>query len=107
MPAIGSLENSPMRIRDSSHQLAVNVNRAAAHAGNHAGVFDLGAVQSRQDDVRLGSGHAAQSAQDLDIHGFRLGALEHGVGNAVHAGLDLAFRHDFDFAFYGRGGQCR
>ena len=40
-PAIGSLENSPMRYASAPDEFAVNVNGAAAHAGNYAGVFGL------------------------------------------------------------------
>ena len=35
----------------------------------------------------LRSGHTAQHAKDLDVHGLRLDAFEHRVGDAVHAGL--------------------
>ena len=84
-------------IRDRPDQLAIDVNRAAAHARDHAGVFDLGAVQTRQNDVGLRAGHVAQHAENFDVHGLRLHAFEDGVGDAVHAGFHLVFRHDLDF----------
>ncbi len=94
----GKLANT---ISDGADQLAVNVNRAATHAGDHAEILDFLAVQPRQDDVGFRASHVAQHAQDLDIHRFRGHAFEDGIGHAVHAGLDLVLGHDLNFWFFG------
>ena len=71
---------------DCAQQLSVNVNRAAAHAGHHAGVFRLFAAQAHQHHVTLGAVLVAQYSQHLNTHGFRLGALKYRIGNALHSG---------------------
>ena len=38
--------------------------------------------------------------------GFGLGALKDRPGGALHAFLDFAQGHDFDFAGFGTGGRC-
>ncbi len=80
---------------ECAHQFAVNVNRAAAHAGDHARVFGLLPAEAHQDDVALGAVDVAHDAQDLDVHRLRLHTLEYGVGDAFHARLDFAQGHDF------------
>ena len=44
---------------ERANELAVNVNRAAAHSGNYTGIFRLFSVETNQDDVALRSGHIA------------------------------------------------
>ena len=46
-----------MRYAMRADELAVDIDRAAAHSGDHAGVLDLGSVQAHQDHVALRSGH--------------------------------------------------
>ena len=82
--------------RQRARQFAVKINRAAAHAGDHAGVFRLFARQAHQDDVALGAVRIPQNAENFHVHGFRLGALKHGVSHAAHAGVDLAHRNGFN-----------
>ena len=77
-----------------ARQLAVEINRASAHARNHAGIFGLGAVQTDQDNVALGTVHVAHHAQNFHVHGFGFHALEHGERCASHAFVDLVERHD-------------
>ena len=38
-------------------------------------------------------------AEHFQIHGLRLGALKYGVGNAMHAGMDLIDRYGFKLFF--------
>jgi hypothetical protein len=95
----------PDAIRDGAHQLAVNVDRAAAHAGHDAGVFHLLAMQARQDHVGLRTRHIAQHAQNFHFHRLRRYAFEDGVGYAVHAGFDLVLGHDLDFGLNAEGGK--
>src|SRR5262249_9674791 len=76
--------------RQCAREFAIEVNRATAHAGNDAGVFRLLAVKPNKDDVALGAVHVLEYAEDLDLHGFRLGALEHAVADAARAGVNLS-----------------
>ncbi len=77
-----------------ARQLAVEINRASAHTGNHAGIFRLGTMQPDQDNVALGSVHVAHHAQNFHVHGFRFHTLEHGKRGPFHAFVDLIERHD-------------
>ena len=54
------------------------------------------ARQTHQDDVALGAVGVLQNPENFHSHGLRLGALEHGVGHAVHSGMDLADRNGFN-----------
>src|SRR5581483_10350668 len=51
--------------------------------------------KAHQDDVALGPVGIPQDAQYFDLHGLRFGALEHGVGDTMHATVNLADRNDF------------
>ena len=79
-----------------SRQLAVQINRAAAHARDHSGIFRLLARQADQDDVALGAVRILQNSENFHSHGLGLGALEYGVGHAVHPGMDLAHGNGFN-----------
>ena len=57
---------------ERARQLAVEIDRAAAHARDHAGVFGLCAAQADQDDVALGTVHVLQHAENFDVHGSGL-----------------------------------
>ncbi len=85
-----------MRKASAPASLPFEINRAAAHAGDHAGVFRLLARQAHQDDVALGAVGVLQNPKNFHFHGLRLGALKHGVGNAMHSGVDLAHRNGFN-----------
>ncbi len=78
-------------------QLAVQINRAAAHARYHPGIFRFLTRQTHQDDVSLGAVRVLQNAENFHPHGLRLGALKHGIGNSVHAGVDFAYRNGFNW----------
>ena len=54
---------------------------------------DLRPMQADQNDVSLGSVHIVQNAQNFHVHRFRLDALENGVGDAAHSGMDLVHRN--------------
>ncbi len=77
-----------------ARQLAVEIDRAPAHAGNHAGIFGLGAVQTHQDNVALGTVHVVHDAQNFHVHGLGLHTLKHRERGAFHAFVDLIERHD-------------
>src|SRR5271165_5321603 len=80
----------------SASQLAIQVHWAAAHAGDHAGVFGLGPAEANQDDVALGTVGILEDTEHFHVHGFRFRALKHGVGYAMHSGMDLLDRNGFD-----------
>ena len=67
----GFLGELPDAIRERAHQLAVDVDGAAAHAVNHAGVLGFGAMELGENEVLAGAARAAQHAQDFNLHGFR------------------------------------
>ena len=50
-------------------------------------------MQAHQDDVTLGAIHVAQNAKDFHVHGFRLDALKHGIGDAAHASVNMVDRN--------------
>jgi hypothetical protein len=77
-------------------KFSIQINRAAAHARDHARVFRLRPRQPDQDDVSLGAVRIFQNAENFHPHGFGLGPLKHGVGHATHTGMDVAHRNGFD-----------
>ncbi len=79
-----------MRKASAPGQLAVEINGTAAHAGHYAGIFHLLPVQPHQDDVALGPVHVVQHAKHFHFHGLRLHPFENRIGNATHAGMNLA-----------------
>ncbi len=60
-------------VGERANQLAVDVDGAAAHAIDDAGVFGLGAVELGENEVLAGAARAAQDAEDLDLHGLGSG----------------------------------
>ena len=54
MPAMGSLAELADAVGERAEQLAADVDGAAAHAGDDAGVFGLGAVELGEDHVLPG-----------------------------------------------------
>ena len=76
---------------DGAQQLAVNVNRAAAHAGHYSGIFRLFAAQAHQHHVALGAVLVAEHAQHLNAHGLGLGSLKYRIGNALHSGMHFIY----------------
>ena len=77
-------------VGERTGQLAVDIDGAAAHAFDDAGVFGLIAVKPGEDEVLAGSARAVQDAEDFDLHGFGSGALKDCPGDAGHAGTNLA-----------------
>ena len=56
-------------MRDGAHQLAIDIDRAAAHALHDAGMFQGTAGEARQDQRFLGP-DVIQDAEDLDLELF-------------------------------------
>ena len=86
--------------RDGAHQLAVDVNRAAAHPAGNVGA-QRRAAHLRDDDVLFRPPHIFPAANDFDGDRFRLSALEHGPRHALHARLHLVERKDLHLAGLG------
>ena len=61
-------------VGDGAEQLAVDVDRAAAHAGDDAGLVQVQAGQPAQDQVAAGAG-VLQDAEHLGVERLDLGAL--------------------------------
>ena len=80
-------------VGDRAHQLAVDVDRAAAHAGDDAGELDARILGADQDDVLLGQ-EVPHHRDDPDLERLRLGALEDGERLADHPRLHVGERHD-------------
>src|ERR1700733_8287959 len=80
--------------RKGACQLALQVDRAAAHARDYAGMLHFGAFEFDQDDGLAGAEKIGHYTDDFQIELFDLVAREDGVGVAVHAGLHLAQRQD-------------
>src|SRR6185437_12087506 len=86
------LREFPDSERNRARELAVEIDRAAAHSGNNAGVLGLGPTQADKNNVALRSIGVLQHTQNLDWHWFRLSALKNGIGDTMHSGLDLGQR---------------
>lgn len=75
--------------RKRAGEFAIEIYGAAAHAGDDAGVLDLGALQLDENDGLLGAEKIGQDAQDFEIKFFDLVAGEDGVGVALHSGVNV------------------
>ncbi len=75
MPQMASGEKTLRRKRDGAHQLAVDIDRAAAHAAGDVGALGF-AGQLRDDDVLVRAPHVLPNADDFDRNRLRLVALK-------------------------------
>jgi hypothetical protein len=69
-------------------ELAVDIDRTAAHPGDDSGRLEAEAVQTGQDDVALWLG-VLEDAEDLGIELLDRLALEDALAPALHPGFDL------------------
>ena len=92
MPAIGSLENWPERIRDRADQPAVDVDGAAAHPGDDAGLGERATFEPGQDQIAPRADDVAQHAEDVNLEFLQPITLEDSATDADHAGLELVDR---------------
>ena len=76
-------------------ELALEINGAAAHAGNDAGVLDFWPLKLNEDDGLLWAEEILKHTQDFEVELLDLVAGKDGVGVTLHAGLNLANRKDF------------
>ena len=75
--------------RDRAGQLSIEINGAAAHAGDYPGVVSLRATKPHQDDVTFGAIGIFEHAKDFNIHGLGLSTLKNGVSHALHPDMNL------------------
>jgi len=80
---------------ESAGKFAFEVDGAAAHARDDAGVFDLRPFKLDENDGLLGAEEIGHNADDFEVKLFDLVAGEDGVGIALHAGANFAERKDF------------
>ena len=92
-PAIGSLENSPMRNASAPASLPSRYTGLPLMPATTPVYSAFRARQAHQDDVALGAIGVFQNSQNFHSHGFGLGSLENGVGDAMHAGVNRADRN--------------
>ena len=90
----GFLAELTYSVRQCAQQLAVDVNGAAAHPGNHAGVLWFGALETGQDHILIGAENILEHPEDLHVHGFGFGAFKDCIGHAMEATMDLRQRKD-------------
>ncbi len=80
------------RIRHRAHQPAIDVNRAAAHAGDDAGLGQRTAFEPGENQAALRTDHVPHHSKHVDLEVLELGAGKHGTADAHHAGPDLVQR---------------
>ena len=93
MPAIGSLEKLPSEYDDGADEAAVDVDRAAAHAGDDAGLGQRSALEPGQNQIAPRAHDVLDDAEDVGLEFLDLRAVEDGAADADHAGPDLGDRH--------------
>ena len=81
-------------VGDGADEAAVDVDRAAAHSGDDAGLGERSAFEPRQNHVPARAHDVFDDADDVGAEFFDAGAGENGVANAHHAGPDLGDRHE-------------
>jgi hypothetical protein len=80
---------------ESAREFSFEVDGAAAHAGDDAGVLHLRAFELDKDDGLLRPKEIGHDADDFEVELFNLVASKNGAGVALHAGADLVKREDF------------
>src|SRR5216683_3183705 len=73
----------------STGEFTVEIDGAAAHAGDHPGALDLGALELNEDDGLARAEEIGHYADNFEIEPFDLIARENCVGVTLHAGTDL------------------
>ena len=78
--------------RYGADQLAIDINRAATHSGDHAGLFKRTAGKPRQDQVLLGGNGVLEDAENLDLELINPVAFEDGAAHSLQSRVDLVER---------------
>src|SRR5437764_15325579 len=71
------------RPRYGADQLAIDIDRAAAHSGDHAGLFQWAPGKARQDQVLLGGKGVLEDAENLDLKLIYAVAFEDGAAHSL------------------------
>jgi hypothetical protein len=81
------------RVRNGADQFTVDIDRAAAHAGNHAGRRERAALESREDQVAVGADDVLEHAEDVGFELFDARAVEDRSPDADHPWSDFVDAH--------------
>ena len=87
---MASFVKLPKLQRQRAGQLSVEIDWAAAHPGDDAGLLHFVAEQPDQNDVQLRAHGVVQDTDHFEIDLFDLIALENRIGDALHAGLYIS-----------------
>ena len=85
----GFLRKRAQRVRHGACQTPVDVNRAAAHPGDHARVGQRPAFEPGQNEIAPRADDIPQHAEDVDLELFDLVALPHREAGRFHSRFDL------------------
>ena len=80
---------------ESARKLALEIDRAAAHPSDNAGVFNFWTLELDENDGLSGSKEIGHDADNFEVELFNLFAGEDGVRVALHARANLAKGNDF------------
>src|SRR5262249_18280671 len=89
-PCNGFFRENAKFQRERTSEFALEINRAATHAGDHAGMLHFGALELDKNDGLLWAEKIVQHADDFKIELFDLVAGEDRVRIPRHAGAHLA-----------------
>ncbi len=87
------LRKAAERVRHGADQLAVDVDRAAAHAGNHAGMGQWTAFELGENQVAVCADDVFEHADDVDLEFLDVRAVEDGPADADHPRPDVCDAH--------------
>ena len=82
----------PERVRDGADEAAVDIDGAAAHAGDDAGIGERTAFELGENQVAARPDDVAQHAKDVHLEILQLIALKHGFADANHSRFELIDR---------------
>src|SRR5581483_8303084 len=75
--------------RDCAREFPIEINGAAAHAGDYTGVLGFLTAETNENYVALGTIGVSENAEDLDVHRLWLRPLKNRVSHAAHSLVDL------------------
>ena len=93
MPGNRLLGERAQRVRHGADEPAVDVDRAAAHAGDDAGVGERPAFEPRENQIAVRADDVLEHAENVDLELLDAGALEYRPADRDHAGTDFVDVH--------------
>jgi len=87
-------ENAELEGKSAS-EFAFEIDGAAAHACDDAGVLGFWPLKLDENDGLLGAEEIGHNADDFEVELFDLVASKNGVGVALHSGTNFAEGQDF------------